>query len=179
MTKRRGISLVELMLTLSACCVILTLSAGLIHRALHAQSRTRHIANAERSAWRLSHAFRRDAHDAAKATVGEQGGELLVRLELAGGKSVEYRQASGRVERLLQAGGEQARESFVFPTEALITVTQPSDRLLSLSVETPLPTTPTADSTPALFVAPVTLQVQAAIGRNAAFFNITAQEATP
>lgn len=180
MTKRRGISLVELMLTLSACCVILTLSAGLIHRALHAQSRARHIADAERSAWRLSHAFRRDVHDAAKATLGEQGGELLVRLELAGGNTVEYRQASGRVERLLQAGGGvQARETFVFPAEASIAVTQPSDRLLSLSVETPLPTTPTADTPSALFVAPVTLHVQAALGRNATLMEITAQEPTP
>ncbi len=180
MTKRRGISLVELLLTLSACCVILTLSAGLIHRAMHAQSRARHIVDAERNAWRLSHAFRRDVHDAAKATIGEQRGELLVRLEFAGGSTVEYRQASGRVERLLQVSdGVQSRESFVFPAEASIAVTQPSDRLLTLSVETPLPTNPTADTTPALFVTPVTLHVQAAIGRNAALANVSAKEATP
>jgi type II secretory pathway component PulJ len=184
MTRRRGISLVELMLTLSACCAILTLSAGLIHRALHAQSRARHIADAERSAWRLSHAFRRDVRDAAQATVGaknaEPGGELLVRLELSGGKSVEYRQASGRVERLLQVPGSmQARETFAFPAEARIIVTQPSEQLLSLSVETPLPTTPTAHTPSALFVTPMSLHVQAALGRNTTLANIPTQEATP
>jgi hypothetical protein len=180
MTKRRGISLVELLHTLSACCMILTLSAGLIHRAMHAQSRARHIVDAERSAWRLSHSFRRDVHDTAKATIGEPSGELLVRLELSGGSTVEYRQASGRVERVREAsGGVQSRESFIFPAEASIAATQPSDRLLSLSVETPLPMNPTADTTPALFATPVTLHVQAALGRNAGIADVSTQEPTP
>jgi hypothetical protein len=43
MKRRWAISLVELLLTLSACTVILTLSAGLIHRIMHVQSKARAV----------------------------------------------------------------------------------------------------------------------------------------
>ena len=46
---RRGVSLVELLVVMSAATVILTLSTGLIHRIMHAQSKARVLADMERT----------------------------------------------------------------------------------------------------------------------------------
>ena len=176
MAKRRGISLVELILTLSACCAILTLSAGLIHRAMHVQTKARRFADGERSAWRLGQAFRRDIHAANLATPGdEEGGDLLVQLTLLSGMAVEYRSAAGRVERLLLAKGTvQSRETFLFPSEVTITVTQPEPRVFALAVESPVPTARAKDAPMPAYAVPVSLHVEAVLERHAPLVEETA-----
>jgi hypothetical protein len=173
MHRRRGISLLELMLTLSACIVILTMSAGLIHRAMHAQTKARLFFDVERSACRLGDSFRRDVHAAKSAAVGKSadGKGVLLRLQLAGDQSVEYHQTAGRVERLWHVDGNvRAREMFVFPRETRLQAKQEPPRLLILSI---VPPDDAADAgEPANrplrpYLVPAILQVEAVLGRNA------------
>jgi hypothetical protein len=170
MSHRRGVSLVELMFTLSACTVILTMSAGLIHRAMHAQSKARLFCDVERSALRLAESFHRDVHAARSVLTGDEAGghEAFLRLELAGGEMVEYRQATGRVERLsLVDGAARAREAFIFPAETRLTAEVESTRLVVLSTVVandaeeqtvyPLPS----------YTITVSFRAEAVLGRNA------------
>jgi hypothetical protein len=114
---RRGISLVELMLTLSACCVILTMSAALIHRALHAQSKSRRFFDGERNAQRLGESFRRDVHAATSAATGAEagGGDVI------GNRNVwrPDRRYHKRPAEWNARGvdGHPGREAFMFPAE--------------------------------------------------------------
>lgn len=180
---RRGTSLVELMLNLSACTVILTMSAGLIHRAMHAQSKGRLFFNGERSALRLAESFRRDVHDAnAAATADEIGDDdVLLRLQLVGGQTIEYRQLAGRVERVQHAGGSiRAYEAFDFSPEMRATSKKESPHLVTLSIVPPNDAVGPADSPLPSYTAPVYLQAEAVIGRNASFVDaINLPEATP
>ncbi len=181
---RRGISLVELMLTLSACCVIVTMSAALIHRAMHAQSKSRRFFDGERNAQRLGESFRRDVHAATSAATGAEagGGDVFVRLEMSGGQTVEYRQAAGRVERTWHVDGSiRAREAFVFPAETRLMADKELPRLVILAVA-PQGTT-AASAAPAKasldrYATPLSLRVEAVLGRHAALMDapVTAEQ---
>lgn len=174
MKQRRGVSLVELILTLSACTVILTMSAGLIHRALHAQSKARLFFDTERSTHRLGESFRRDIHAAQSAAVAGDGddGAALLRLELPGEQAIEYWQETGRVERLWLVEGEvRAREAFTFSAETRFQVERESPRLIALSV---IPFTANAgpENRPLpSYTVPVSVRVEAVLGRNASLAN--------
>ena len=74
-----------------AASIILTMSAGLVHRAMHAQSATRAFFDGERSALRLSEQFRADVHQAATATVEApaRNDGVFLRLRLAGDQAIE------------------------------------------------------------------------------------------
>lgn len=179
MNRRRGISLVELMVTMSACVVILTLSVTLIHRAMHAQSKSRLFFDVERSSQRLSESFRRDVQSASSAEVGDEAG-LLLQLQLAGGLSVEYRQSEGRVERLLHAGGSvRAREAFVFPPPTRLTAEKNAAGLVVLSVAADEAAASAARPLPS-YTVPVCLHVEAVLGRNASLVDMAdRREETP
>ena len=186
MPNRRGISLLELLLTMSACTVILTTSAALIHRAMHTQSRARAFCDGERSALRLGESLRRDVHAAREATIGDAAGDNgpLVSLKLAEGRTVEYRQAAGRVERILLIGERpQAREAFVFPADTKLAAQQPSPRLVVLSITPPPAEGESSDKPLTPFSQPVSLQVEAVLGRNASLVEVEPaterQEAAP
>ena len=174
MSVRRGISLVELMLTLSACTVILTMSAGLIHRAMHAQSKSRMFFDGERSALRLAESFRRDVHDANSIATRETGGgDLLLRLQLAKEQSVEYRQAAGRVERLWHVDGiVRAREAFVFPAETRLMTETEGPRLITLSIAPPADATGPVERPLLPYTVRVCLRAEAVLGRNASLMDV-------
>ena len=113
MKTRHAVSLVELLVVMSACSIILTMSAGLVHRAMHAQSATHAFFDGERSALRLSEQFRDDVHQAATATVEApaRNDGVFLRLRLAGDQAIEYRQADSIVERILtQRGSRVSRD---------------------------------------------------------------------
>lgn len=183
MSARRGTMLVELTLTLSACVVILTMSASLIHRALHTHSRSRLFFDVERSAMRLSESFRRDVHAASLAATGAETGsdDVLLRLQLPGGQTVEYRQAAGRVERLWQVKGDiQSREAFVFPPETRLAAQNETPRLVVLSLAPPAALSQPTERPLSTYSVPVSLQVEAILGRNASLIKISSlPEATP
>src|SRR3972149_5845862 len=115
---RHAVSLIELMVVLSACTVILTMSAALVHRVMHAQSKTRAFFDIERSALRLSNQFRRDVHQATAALAGADnlGDGVFLRLELPDNRSVDYYDQEGDVVRILAHDGDAlSREEFPFP----------------------------------------------------------------
>jgi hypothetical protein len=180
MAGRRGISLVELMLTLSACTVILTMSAGLIHRAMHAHSKGRLFLDGERSALRLSDSFRRDTHAARVAATGPDAGDsdLLLQLELTGGQSVEYRQTAGRVQRLWKEDGKvRSRELFLFSPETRFIAEQQQPQLVVLSTVSPDDAADAASAPDSVgantrelpsYTFPTILRAEAVLGRNRA-----------
>jgi len=184
MSKRRGVSLAELLLTMSACTVILTMSAGLIHRALHTQSRSRSFFDTERSAMRLSESFRRDVHAAQDAAIGTaaQDDGLLLRLQFSGSQMVEYRQAAGRVERILHVSGSvKSREAFAFAADTQLTVEKASPHLVVLSIVPP-PDAPGPADRPLLtaYSRPVSLRAEAVLARNSSLVDVAiAQEDSP
>ena len=173
MKSRRGISLVELLLALSACSVILTLSAGLIHRIMQVEMCARCCADLERTSLRLANTFRRDvwqAMDASMAATDSDQGTLL-RLTLPENQRLEYRQEANSIVRILQ-GGERAvaRDIFMFPAGVQAVVDQPSQRSLQL-VLTPAQQAglPVLEQFPDAHAPPRALQVLARLGRHSQF----------
>lgn len=119
MRTRSAMSIAELLVTMSACSVILTMSAGLIHRSMHTQSNSRDFYDAERTALRLGRQFRHDVHasTAASVTDGDRDEKVVLRLQLQDGRTVEYSRSAGHVLRLLSQEGEvAARDEFPFPS---------------------------------------------------------------
>ena len=119
MSTRHAVSLVELLVLMSASSVILTMSAALVHRAMRTQSESRGFFDAERSAMRLARQIRRDTYDATAALVGGEGlgDNVALRLQLADQRTAEYSYADGEVLRILtKRDGAVSREQFAFPS---------------------------------------------------------------
>jgi hypothetical protein len=194
MNKRRGTSLIELLIVMSACTVVLTLSAELIHRVMRVQSRSQAFANSQRSAQRLSTAFRNDVHSASHYEtdpdrLGENG---LIRLNPPVGSTVEYRHKNGTIERVVLAdtSGEQgasgegeqavtAREQFVFSSEIDVTAGQDDhSKLITLSIKPHVDDRRSGEAPLRLraFEAPLYLEVQATLERNAQSLRILETE---
>jgi len=171
MRPRRAVSLVELLVTMSACTIILTLSAGLMHRALHAQTKARAFMDSERSALRLANSVRRDIHQAigAARSGADLGQDVVLRLKFAGDQVVEYRRATDKVTRvLLEVGAVRARDEFAFPSPIDVTVQQESPRLVAMSITSA--SEATSAESPAqrsiAYATPVNCHVDAALSRD-------------
>jgi hypothetical protein len=94
--------------------------------------------------------------------------------------TVEYHHSAGRVERSLLANGAvRSRETFLFPAEVTVTVTQVAPRVFALTVESPLPASPMKDAPLPAYAVPVSLHVEAVLERHAPFDVTTEREATP
>lgn len=124
--RRRGVSLVELMVAMAGVSVVVTSTAMVIHGAMRAHTASRRFFDDERTSVRLARHFRADAHaaDGARAT----GGESVVSFRLPGGRSVEYRRPAGsdRIERREHGADgtiEGPREDFSFGTGFGVAVT--------------------------------------------------------
>jgi hypothetical protein len=137
MKRRRAVSLVELLLAMSAAVIILSLSAELIHRLMHATSKAQSVHDAERSARRLAASFRQDVHDASAADLkSDPAGGVLVKLTLDGDEVVEYRRAGASVLREVGDGTKTtARERYILPPGALVDVAE-DESMLVLSIQT-------------------------------------------
>jgi len=135
MKRRRAVSLVELLLAMSACAAILTMSTTLIHRVLHAQSKARLFFDSERAALRLAEHFRRDVHAATAAADANLGEDVFLRLQFAADEVVEYRRSETTVVRIDRNGNEtRAREEFAFPANIEVTLRKESADLLALTI---------------------------------------------
>jgi hypothetical protein len=170
MKSRRGVSLVELLLTMSACTVILTMSAALTHRVMHTQSRMRAFHDTERSALRLASAFRRDVHQAASAVTndGELAGNFL-RLQLPEGETIEYRHEQGSVTRVhKQSSNLTAHEAYIFPAEVELTVRREAANRIVLTIVPALRSEDSEAGSPSMtHTTPAHLQVEATLSRDA------------
>lgn len=185
MMQRRAISLIELMVVMSACTLILTLSAVLMHRAMRSHAHSRAFQDVERSAARLSDQFRHDVHQARTASI--DGAALntgvFLRLELADSQTVEYRRQDGViVRRLSKDGGTASRDDYVFsPACNLNVVETAAPRRITLTITTD-PTEPSAvhaNRMLAMEELPVSLQAEAVLGRDARINAAPARQETP
>ena len=176
MRSRRGASLVELLVVMSACAAILTTSAVLLHRALHAQTKSRAFLAGQRNALRLSDQLRQDVHRASAVLEKDLPPGVVLRLQIWNSQFAEYRYAAGLVERTVRAGDEvKSRETFEFPaTSKLIVRQEANPRRVVLS----LANDPTIDELPRegeprpdlkTFAVPVHLHVEACLGRDAKY----------
>jgi hypothetical protein len=170
---RRGVSLVELLLAMSACTFILSLSVALIHRVMHAQSSARRFDDVERSAARLASSLREDVHRAASATMPDAalGEGAFLRLQVSG-QTIEYRHADGTVFRLALDGDKTAsRDQFPFPAGIQLTVRQETPRLISIAISSETKDVQVNDSQSAspAFTVPVSIQIQAVLERDRLF----------
>ena len=170
MKSRRGASLVELLMVMSAGTVVLTMSAGLIHRVMHAQSRARAVADAERTSLRLANAFRRDVHEATGAELPEAdaGERVFLRLTLPDNQTIEYGRRESNIVRVLFEGNRSvAREEFAFPAGIELAVRREEPRQIVLTIQSRPGEMPGegGSSVVSAFAVPVNLQVQAALKR--------------
>ena len=170
MNTRHGASLVELIVVMSAATVVLTMSASLIHRIMHAQSRARAFADVERTSLRLANAFRRDVHDATVAKLAETdlGERVFLRLALPDNQTIEYGRREANIVRVLLEGSRTvAREEFAFPAGIELAVRRDEARLIVLTIQSRPGEMPAEDggSEASAFAVPVNLQVQAALKR--------------
>ena len=172
MKHRRGTSLAELLLIMSACTVVLTLSAELIHRVMTVQSKATALFGAERSARRLSIDFRRDLHEATgRLPLDDEAteGRSLIRLTIPSNATVEYRQNAATIERILLENGElKARERYEFPDTVDVTLSDASEETVVLTLTTPIQAPSPEDPRPKsqAYIAPANLEVVAVLGRN-------------
>ena len=165
---RHAVSLIELLLAMSACTVILTMSAALIHRIMHVQSKTRAIVDGERAALRLSEHFRRDLHAATSAETDSAslGAGVVLRLKLSGRQAVEYRRSEGTVLRIVLAGDATgSREQFAFPNDIELTVRDESPGLVTLSITSPPADSPAESRQREPSAGPISLQATARLNR--------------
>lgn len=183
MKMHRGISLVELLVVMSACTLILTLTAGLMHRVMHAQSRTRSFVEHERVALRLAYVFRGDVHqargvvtDVAMLAEGE-----LVRLNVAE-QTITYVAQPEKVVRLVAASEKPlGREEFRIGHESQAKIRrEPGVVILSVEAIPDEATRVQAASRKFAWVPPLSLEIAALPGRDLPK-NATAapQEANP
>lgn len=172
MSTRRGVSLVELLVMLSACTTLLTLTGSLLHRAMRVDVQARANSNAERTTMRLSEQFRQDVHDAATVTLGAAPAEgTFLQIELGSGRLIEYSRAGGAVLRTETGSRLSAwREEYVFPEIGSLTIGQNAgpDRL-HLTIITAPAKEPANGSKPQRGgdMVPVSLSAEAVVGRNA------------
>jgi hypothetical protein len=182
---RRALSLIELMAGLSACSVILTTSAVLLHRVMRVESTSRAFADVERNAARLSRQFRQDVHRASAALVSPPKSKSVVALalELSNNQSLNYSITDGIITRIeLQNGKITARDEFGFPENAQLAFEeQQSPKRIVLSLTTPRETPTAAESNNQklniVHSVPLSLRVEAVVDRDHLNSNSTTTEA--
>jgi hypothetical protein len=183
--KRRGVSLMELMIVLSAASTIITTSALVLHKMMRAQEQTRYFFENERAVERLARQFRRDVHDADGVEIliedsdinsqngDAQNGEVLLTLTASDGRAIEYvRTVAGIVRSERRGDGPLAREEFAIAPAARVTIVENSmPRSLTLTIASnPADFIPRlGDRAPTIRETPVSMQVVAVIGRDAQF----------
>jgi type II secretory pathway component PulJ len=137
MRSRRGISLVELIVVMTGCAVLLSLSAAFLQRVMHAQMRSRVDADLQRTLLRLDQSVRNDIHTATAAEIdpAKLNEGAILRLELPDAAAIEYRRQESGLLRVQLARGEiTSRETFSFPREIEPEITRPQPRLIVLAI---------------------------------------------
>jgi type II secretory pathway component PulJ len=130
----RGITLVEVLMTITASSVILAAAGALLHRSLRLESASRGVLAAERTALSLARRFRADVH-AARAvacTADELPEGVVLTATPAAGPEIVYRAVRGGLVREEKTAADRiAREAFGFPVEVQFRTVR-AGRLVSL-----------------------------------------------
>jgi len=114
--RRRAASLLELLAAMSAASIVTAAAAGLVHKSLSLESRTRSTVAEERTALRLARQFRADIHAGLAATCSpdpEQEPEI-VRIDGPVGSVVYRREETGLVRIETAVAGGLTREDYLF-----------------------------------------------------------------
>ena len=78
MKPRPGATLVELLIVMSACSVVLTTSAVVMHRVFRAHSQSQAFLASQRNGRRFAEQLRRDIHRATSADIGEANNQATI-----------------------------------------------------------------------------------------------------
>lgn len=167
--KRRGASLVQLLVLMSVSAFILALSAGLIQRLMLADSRTRHFSEYQQRAARLASLFRADVHQSAsRSERAADEDEALVRLA-AGQDQVTYSARGGVVVRTVTyADGQVGREEFAFPSHIQASAREDDGCLVLTLLRAETPADPSESRQRSPYESPFALEVVARLGRDRA-----------
>jgi hypothetical protein len=168
---RRGISILELLVIMSASTVVLTLSSLLIIRAMRVQMESRAHCDIERNALRLSKQLRSDVHQSHTAETNDEAEKdgVFLRLQWPDGKRVDYSRVGGIVLRLASTNGNQVwREEFAFPAACDLDIRElDTPPRIALTITASAKVAPSADQPPASTLAvPVSFHVEATLGRD-------------
>ena len=158
MTCRRGHSLIELIIIMTAASAVLSVSVVLITRTMLLASQTRAFHAEEATAWRLSAALRSDAANAASIDLSTADEKVSVIFLGAEGRPIVYQFSGPRIERTQPLGEDrESRESF-----ELRSVADWTAESIEQGVAIRLTATPAARPTRSLAPVPVSLFVRAA-----------------
>jgi type II secretory pathway component PulJ len=176
---RRGASLAELLVVMSACSVVLSLSSQILCRVMRTQIDSRAVEDVERSAARLSERFRADVHQAATAeTAADTLSEgVFLRLALPAGRQVEYsRQAQCVLRRESGGGSPEWREEFQLPAACHVSIREENTPLrFVLTASTRPDEVSAAGEKPVAATTSLYLQVEGRLGRDRRFAQDRAQ----
>jgi hypothetical protein len=186
---RRAVSIVELLVVMSASTLVLTLTSVMIVRAMRVQMQSRAYCDIERNSLRLAEQFRRDVHQAqAVPKLGDAEDEEFLRLQPVDGGQVTYRMErssdGGTVLRLRSTSGKpDSREEFVFPATCELAIQElQSPQRLALTITSATEVAAGADGKPRVNTAliPVSFRVEAVVGRDSALASAAgAEEVAP
>jgi hypothetical protein len=175
--------MIELLVIMSACTVLLTLTGVLLHRAMRIQMQSRAHVDAERTSLRLANQFRRDVHRARSAATGNSDPDenpFVLRLEFADGRTAEYSRDGGTVLRLESGGGKPAwREEFVFSAVDEIKIEDedaPRRLILTMTAKPPAPPATVDKRLVRTRTVPMSIQAEAVVGRDSRFLAATANQ---
>ncbi|MFO0789680.1 MAG: hypothetical protein U0805_09490 [Pirellulales bacterium] len=182
---RRAISLLELLLVMSASAVVLSLSGVLLHRVMLVQIESRSRTNVERTSLRLAGQFRSDVHSARDAKPDNARNESGVFLHLTtiDDRTIDYSRDNDGLVRVESGGDRPSRhEAFEFPPQTQLAIEQGDAGSLALTLQLHAREQPLAASDVAIDMnpTPVSLRVEATIGRDLRLqLPPAATEATP
>lgn len=172
MKNRTAMSLLELLVIMSAATVVLTLTGVLMQRAMHEQMLSRARVDAENTALRLADQFRRDVHDARETLLDQshtQAGDFL-KLMGAEGRAVTYARKNGSVHRR-ETGGTlpERHEEYSFSPGVELKINRlESPPRLSLTIQfRPNPASVSREQPVGANRTPLSLHVEPVIGHNA------------
>lgn len=170
---RRGVSLSELLVVMTACSALLTLSSGLVCRVMRVHVDTRAYNSAERNATRLADNFRRDIHQATSVVRDRASSRdsVFLHLELPGGREAKYSWEHGIVVRE-ESGSDQptSREEFELPMTCDLAIEElESPRRIALTLSSNLKARMQDDPKvrPVGQLILVNMHVEAVVGRDA------------
>lgn len=114
---RRGITLTEVLVTMTVASVAMSTAATLVHRALRLEAASRRVLERERGALALARQFRVDVH--ASRAVSCAGDTLpagvVLRAATAAGGTIDFKTTPAGLVREESRGGRTHREVFASP----------------------------------------------------------------